>query len=567
MTLTPEELDPAELAASVLDEEARRHSEQEARSRFSDAGEQAWLAAVDRETPPFRELLGWAIGPLLGALAASVAGGSAGWRWALVVLSVPAGALGSSAFMLRAPGVPVPAALARLRKVRTLTCLLGGFAALGLILVTTPVYVHLVLGVHRHLSAAGRSVVGGVAGAGGLLGVVVAVRLVHEELARLARITAFLVTALAITVPVSVSMPDPVSYSAVAIITQALVVAGLVLMMVIAAAVVPVRLRSVGFARAALYLSLYGGLGGALLVAGLAHQIGDRPALALVAASAALAGGTAIGLAGRWVRRDMAAEAAELIDERHERQRLSEGVDVPLLEVHHLDFSYGQVQVLFDVSIDVDRGEVLAILGTNGAGKSTVLRVISGLAQPDRGVLRLGHRTITFSDPAARVGLGIVQVAGGRAVFGPLSVRENLVAGAYPYKWDRQRIKTRTAEVVELFPRLGERLDQAAGTLSGGEQQMLAIAKALMLDPKILMVDELSLGLAPVVIQELLGVIERLKGEGMTMVIVEQSVNVALALADRAIFMEKGQVRFTGPAAELMERDDLVRAVFLGGER
>jgi ABC-type branched-subunit amino acid transport system ATPase component len=285
-----------------------------------------------------------------------------------------------------------------------------------------------------------------------------------------------------------------------------------------------------------------------------------------MAAAASIAGGAAIALAGGWVRRDMAAEAAELIEERDELQRMSDGVDVPLLQVHHLDFSYGQVQVLFDVSIDVYPGEVLAILGTNGAGKSTLLRVISGLAQPDRGVLRLGHRTITFSDPAARVGLGIVQVAGGKAVFGPLSVRENLVAGAYRYKWDRQRIKRRTAEVVELFPRLGERLDQAAGTLSGGEQQMLAIAKALMLDPKILIVDELSLGLAPMVIQQLLGVVERLKGERMTMVIVEQSVNVALAVADRAIFMEKGQVRFTGPAAELMERDDLVRAVFLGGE-
>jgi ABC-type branched-subunit amino acid transport system ATPase component len=195
-----------------------------------------------------------------------------------------------------------------------------------------------------------------------------------------------------------------------------------------------------------------------------------------------------------------------------------------------------------------------------------VLRVISGLARPDRGRVLFDQQSITSSSPTTRVGLGIVQVAGGRSVFAPLSVRENLVAGAYLYKWDRARIRRRTAEVLELFPKLGERLDQAAGTLSGGEQQMLAIAKALMLDPKILMVDELSLGLAPVVIQELLGVVERLKGDGITMMIVEQSVNVALALADRAIFMEKGQVRFTGPAAELLERDDLVRAVFLGGE-
>jgi ABC-type branched-subunit amino acid transport system ATPase component len=277
---------------------------------------------------------------------------------------------------------------------------------------------------------------------------------------------------------------------------------------------------------------------------------------------------------------DPAALAASVLDEEARRQAeggtqarpdaagdlVDESDQRVLLQVRNLDFSYGQVQVLFDVSLDVYRGEVLALLGTNGAGKSTVLRVISGLARPDRGRVRFDQQTIASSTPTTRVGLGIVQVAGGRAVFAPLSVRENLVAGAYPYKWDRQRIRTRTAEVLALFPTLGARLDQAAGTLSGGEQQMLGIAKALMLDPKILIVDELSLGLAPVVIQELLGVIERLKGEGMTMVIVEQSVNVALALADRAIFMEKGQIRFTGPAAELVERDDLVRAVFLGGE-
>jgi ABC-type branched-subunit amino acid transport system ATPase component len=239
----------------------------------------------------------------------------------------------------------------------------------------------------------------------------------------------------------------------------------------------------------------------------------------------------------------------------------------PLLEVANVDFSYGHLQVLFDVSIDVRDGEVLALLGTNGAGKSTLLRVISGLAPPDRGVVRFDREDVTDTTAGHRVRLGIVQISGGKAVFGSLSVGENLRAGAHTYKWQKQRIRDRCDAALALFPRLGERLDQQAGTLSGGEQQMLAIAKALMLDPKVLIIDELSLGLAPVVVQELLGVVEQLKERGTTMVIVEQSVNVALALAERAVFMEKGEVRFTGRAADLLERDDLVRAVFLGGER
>jgi ABC-type branched-subunit amino acid transport system ATPase component len=145
-------------------------------------------------------------------------------------------------------------------------------------------------------------------------------------------------------------------------------------------------------------------------------------------------------------------------------------------------------------------------------------------------------------------------------------VRENLLAGAHTFIWDAARLEQKSAEVLALFPRLKERLDQPAGTLSGGEQQMLALAKALLLDPKLLLIDELSLGLAPVMVQEILKTIDVLRERGITMVVVEQSLNVALAISDRAVFMEKGRVRFEGPAAELMERDDLARAVFLGGE-
>jgi ABC-type branched-subunit amino acid transport system ATPase component len=246
---------------------------------------------------------------------------------------------------------------------------------------------------------------------------------------------------------------------------------------------------------------------------------------------------------------------------------VTEASTAPLLEARDIDFSYGHVQVLFGVGLSVSAGEVVALLGTNGAGKSTLLRVISGLAPASRGEVRYRGESIDRLSADRRVTAGIVQVPGGKAVFPTLTVAENLRVGAHTFKWDTRRIADRCDAVLELFPALKVKLDQAAGTMSGGEQQMLAIAKALLPEPQVLLIDELSLGLAPVVVQSLVEVVEGLKDAGITMVIVEQSVNIALGLADRALFMEKGEVRFSGPAAELAERDDLVRAVFLGGHR
>jgi ABC-type branched-subunit amino acid transport system ATPase component len=237
-----------------------------------------------------------------------------------------------------------------------------------------------------------------------------------------------------------------------------------------------------------------------------------------------------------------------------------------LLEVRDIDFSYGPLQVLFGVNLEVARGEILALLGTNGAGKSTLLRVISGLGRVDRGSILLDGDDITHADPSDRVRRGVIQMPGGKAVFPDLTVAENLTASAYTFIWDRPRVADRVERAVAMFPVLGTRMRQAAGTLSGGEQQMLGLASTLLLDPTILMIDELSLGLAPIVVDQLLEVVAHLRSTGITIVVVEQSVNVALSVADRAVFMEKGEVRFEGAAVELLERDDLVRAVFLGGE-
>ena len=238
----------------------------------------------------------------------------------------------------------------------------------------------------------------------------------------------------------------------------------------------------------------------------------------------------------------------------------------PTLAVSGVDFSYGHVQVLFGVDLEVADGEVLALLGTNGAGKSPVLRCVSGLETPKRG--RLHHRGDGITDTAAvsRVRRGIVQLAGGKAVFPTLTVAENLLAGGYSFIWDRDRLVAKVDEAFHRFPILASRSSQPAGTLSGGEQQMLALAKALLGEPDLLCIDELSLGLAPIVVGQLLETVAELRADGVTMILVEQSLQVALSIADRAVFMEQGRVRFSGPAAELAERDDLARAVFLGSD-
>jgi ABC-type branched-subunit amino acid transport system ATPase component len=237
-----------------------------------------------------------------------------------------------------------------------------------------------------------------------------------------------------------------------------------------------------------------------------------------------------------------------------------------VLQLRNIDFSYGAVQVLFDVHLDVRRGETLALLGTNGAGKSTVLRVVSGLGIPSRGVVRLNGQSITLCAPETRVKWGIHQLPGGKAIFAPLSVRENLEMAGFVYRNDVAARHERFERALGVFPELRDRLGDTAGSLSGGQQQMLGLAMALMHDPEILLIDELSLGLAPVMVESLLGVVDRLKAKGQTMIIVEQSLNVALSIADRAVFMEKGRIQFEGAAHDLLERDDLARAVFLGAD-
>jgi ABC-type branched-subunit amino acid transport system ATPase component len=237
----------------------------------------------------------------------------------------------------------------------------------------------------------------------------------------------------------------------------------------------------------------------------------------------------------------------------------------PLLRLEGVCFSYGPLQVLFDVDLTVPTGGRVGLLGTNGAGKSTLLRVIAGLARPSAGSVRFAGRDVTGLPTEERVGLGMTLLEGGRATFPSLTVAESLRVGAYPYLSDRLRVERSVDDALDLFPALRPRLGQRAGTLSGGEQQMLALAKALLARPRLLMIDELSLGLAPVVLEGIVAALDVLvRDGGVSLVLVEQSLNVALGVTDQAYFMEKGTVRFSGPTSDLLDRGDLVRSVFFG---
>ncbi len=236
-----------------------------------------------------------------------------------------------------------------------------------------------------------------------------------------------------------------------------------------------------------------------------------------------------------------------------------------LLLIKGVQAGYENRTVLHDIELHLDEGEIIALLGTNGAGKSTLLKAISGIVEADRGAIVLDGRDITHAPPNEIAALGIVQMPGGQGVFGSLTVKENLELAGWTNRRDRTGVAAATAEVVEMFPILAERMDQPAGNMSGGQQQMLALAMSFVMRPKVLLIDELSLGLAPVIVGQLLPIVRRMAADGVTIVLVEQSVNVALTVAERAYFMERGQIMFDGPTAELLERPDLLRSVFLAG--
>lgn len=234
-----------------------------------------------------------------------------------------------------------------------------------------------------------------------------------------------------------------------------------------------------------------------------------------------------------------------------------------MLEIDNISVSYGAIEALRDVTISMGKGEVVSIIGANGAGKSTLLKALTGIEQPTKGRIVLDGQDITRFSPHDRVKLGMAMSPEGRMVFSDQSVADNLVLGAYASGVAKADVAARMERQFMLFPRLKERREQMSGTLSGGEQQMLAIARALMSEPKLLLLDEPSLGLAPLVTQEIFLTIRRLKDHGMTIMLVEQMANKALALSDRAYVLETGNIIIGGTGREIM-KDKRVRDSYLG---
>jgi len=232
------------------------------------------------------------------------------------------------------------------------------------------------------------------------------------------------------------------------------------------------------------------------------------------------------------------------------------------LEVKHIDAFYGDVQVLFDLSLEVAEGEVVSIIGGNGAGKSTLLRTISGLIKPASGEILFNDRPIQTLPPEEIVSCGIVHVPEGRRLFSLMTIKDNLIVGAYNKRADKHKEET-LKQVYAMLPRLAERENQMAMTLSGGEQQMVAIGRGLMAMPRFLMLDEPSLGLAPVLINSIFETIRKIADQGTTVLLVEQDVNHSLSLSDRGYVLEHGRVAMEGAAADLLA-DPHIKEAYLG---
>jgi ABC-type branched-subunit amino acid transport system ATPase component/predicted MFS family arabinose efflux permease len=529
---------------------------------------------------------------LVGAIAGWV-GGKEGWRWAFLILGIPGGLVAIAAFFMREPPrgqyekddvlgevvedehpmqPSMEAAFARLKKISTVRTSISAFAALGfgifalgsLQVLYLNDTLHVTNTLHRGfiLSLAGWTAVPFLYPVGRYFD-----RTYRKNPPKALTLVGLLILPSAIFTPLQVSTHSTTMFVIWGIPQAVLTACAFAMVTPVLQAVCPYRIRGLGVAMGVMYIVFIGGFGGAILASFFTNSFGVRTTVFLLLVPTSIVGSLLLMNGARFIRHDLSLVVEELLEEQEEQhKRAADGARVPVLQMVNTDFSYGPVQVLFDVNFEVHKGECVALLGTNGAGKSTILRCISGLEVPERGVLRLNGRNITFVAPEQRVKHGIVQLPGGKGVFPSLTVMQNLKIAARLRGGSTAEIDARITDVLELFPELAQRPKQLAKSLSGGQQQMLALARVLMQEPEILLIDELSLGLAPVVVQRLLELVDRLRARGQTMMIVEQSLNVALAISDRAIFLEKGTVKFEGNARELLERDDLARAVFFGSE-
>jgi branched-chain amino acid transport system ATP-binding protein len=505
------------------------------------------------------------------------------WRIPFVVLAVPTALLAGLGLLLRPPSRPPatdrptddsqrPATFAEAIRVLFAT------SSMRLLYFSLPFLMTLVIGVRHftdllernvfHADAASRALSFAVAAPGTLIGLAVGVvvfpRLMAADPARALRVVSFTLAAAAASLVAVALAPTFAAAVAAQVVYAVLSSWGLAAIYVTVGVAAPRRLVVLAFALTSVWFGFGLGLvapAGLSFVSTMDGLLGYRAAF-YVFAALVLVGAQLLAMAARHLPADLEKLRITARADAEIRRARRAG-QAPLLMVRSVDAGYDGLPVLFGVDLDVGDGELVAILGTNGAGKSTLLRTISGLLTATAGEVIFDGRDITTVDPTRIVGLGIVQVPGGRSIFADLSVAENLQVAAWRYAASPDERAQAIEGALQHFPALRDRWDVAAGSLSGGEQQMLGLAQAFIARPRLLMIDELSLGLAPIVIDRLVEVVRAINERGTTVLLVEQSVTLALRLADRAIFMERGVVRFSGPASQLADRDDLVRAVFL----
>ncbi|HEX6166337.1 MAG TPA: MFS transporter [Acidimicrobiales bacterium] len=527
------------------------------------------------------------IGQFIGPLAAGLIGFWLGWRWAFVLLAIPTYLLVLFAIRLREPvrgaqerslmgadretvmTEEAPASLAEawriVWQVRTIRRVCVALPFISIPAVALAPLLQLFYEEELGLNSAERGLLAAVTEPfqfiGLFVGIPLASRLLRKDPGRiflfLAGAASLQVLSLVLLV-VTRNLPLVVTTRAVLALATS---STLPVLTATVSLIAPPRVRSVGFSIIPLFFLP------ALLVqpivGGLADEWGLETGI-LVLAPLIIAGSLMLATSGGFVASDIDRVRTTTVTMAEVRAARKRG-EAKLLVVRHLDVHYDSVQVLFDVDFEVDEGEIVALLGTNGAGKSTLLKAISGLVEPSGGAIIYDGVDMTHTPPDEIVGRGVVQVPGGKGVFPSLTVADNLRLAGWPYQDDPAYVHEATEAVLGYFPILRERWRDEAGNLSGGEQQMLTLGMAFIAKPRLLMIDELSLGLAPIVVERLLRIVEAIRARGTTIILVEQSVNVALTLAQEAYFMEKGEIRFHGPTRDLLDRPDVLRSVFLEG--
>jgi branched-chain amino acid transport system ATP-binding protein len=526
--------------------------------------------------------------PLAGIIGPALAGLIAwqlGWRWAFFVLAIPTFAFALIARRMRepvrgimddheaalqtadAPAIPFSRAIRWLYSVPTMKRIFLGAFFTGLGAIAYAVYSSVYLSDVFHVSELGRGVIASGSAPFALIAVFVGGRITDrlirtKSMSHVGMFFGLSIVGLGVSLAIYAFAPTLPAVVAVGCIVAFFLTLWVPAYLTIVGFVSPARIRTLGFSYAGFFLTL--GIIATPFIGAIADSRGVRWAL-FTSALIVIIGGLIHASASRFVNDDVNRSLRVLQTEVQLRnQRLAHG-DRALLTVQDLDFAYDDTQVLFGVNFEVVQGELVALLGTNGAGKSTLLKAVSGLVHPSHGAVFFDGNDITHLEPEETARLGIVLMPGGKSIFPTLTVNENLELAGWLYNHDRPYIESSRQRLFEIFPILAERLEQQAGSLSGGEQQMLSLAQAFIAKPKLLMIDELSLGLAPVIVQQLLRIVEDIHQAGTTVVLVEQSVNVALTVAKHAYFMEKGEIRFNGSTSELLGRRDILRSVFLEG--